>query len=82
MTMNIKQYLGLVGFAFVAVWIGSSFGDAVLCLVGLGLFYAIGAIVQGELDLGDVQERLRGGVDRGSGYAPPRPPIPPRRRVQ
>jgi hypothetical protein len=30
--INLKHYLGLLGFLFVAAWIGFSFGDAVLCL--------------------------------------------------
>lgn len=56
--MNIKQYLALLGFLFVAAWIGFNFGDAILCLVGAGVFYAVGAVLQGELDLGDVQSRI------------------------
>ena len=57
--MNIKQFLGLLGFLFVAAWIAFNFGYAILCLVGAGLFYAIGAVLQGELDLGDVQSRIQ-----------------------
>jgi hypothetical protein len=57
--INIKQYLGLIGFLFVAAWIGFNFGDAVLCLVGAVVFYAIGAVLQGEIDLGDVQARVQ-----------------------
>lgn len=57
--MNLKQFLGLLGFLFVAAWVGFNFGYAVLCLVGAALFYAIGAVLQGELDLGDVQSRIQ-----------------------
>jgi hypothetical protein len=57
--MNLKQFLGLLGFLFVAAWIVFNFGYAVLCLVGAGVFYAIGAVLQGELDLGDVQSRIQ-----------------------
>jgi hypothetical protein len=57
--INLKQYLALLGFLFVAAWIGFNFGDAVLCLVGAAVFYAIGAVLQGELDLGDVQARIQ-----------------------
>jgi hypothetical protein len=32
--MNLKQFLGLLGFLFVAAWIAFNFGYAVLCLVG------------------------------------------------
>jgi hypothetical protein len=57
--MNLKQFLGLLGFLFVAAWIAFNFGYAVLCQVGAGLFYAIGALLQGELDLGEVQSRIQ-----------------------
>jgi hypothetical protein len=57
--MNIKQYLALLGFLFVAAWIGFNFGDAILCLVGAGVFYTVGAVAQGELDLSDVQSRIQ-----------------------
>jgi hypothetical protein len=57
--INLKHYLGLLGFLFVAAWIGFNFGDAILCLVGACVFYAIGAVLQGELDLGDIQSRIQ-----------------------
>jgi hypothetical protein len=58
--IDLKLYLGLLGFLFVAAWIGfNNFGYAVLCLVGAAVFYAIGAVLQGEIDLGDVQARVR-----------------------
>ena len=57
--INLKQFLGLLGFLFVAAWIAFNFGYAILCLVGAGGFYAIGAVLQGELDLGDVQSRIQ-----------------------
>lgn len=57
--MNLKQFLALLGFLFVAAWIGFDFGDAILCLVGAIVFYAIGAVLQGEIDLGDLQARVQ-----------------------
>ena len=57
--INLKQFLGLLGFLFVAAWIAFNFGYAILCLVGAGVFYAVGAVLQGELDLGDVQSRIQ-----------------------
>jgi large-conductance mechanosensitive channel len=57
--ITIKHYLGLLGFLFVAAWIGFDFGQAVLCLVGAVIFYLIGEVVQGELDLGEMQARMR-----------------------
>lgn len=56
--MTIKQYLGLLGFLFVAAWIAFNLGDAVLCLVGAAVFAIIGALAQGEIDLATLQARL------------------------
>jgi len=57
--ITLKHYLGLLGFLFVAAWIAFDFGRAVLCLVGAVIFYLIGEVVQGELDLGEMQARIR-----------------------
>jgi hypothetical protein len=57
--ITIKHYLALLGFLFVAAWIGFDFGRAVLCLVGAVIFYLIGEVMQGELDLGEMQARMR-----------------------
>ena len=57
--ITLKHYLGLLGFLFVAAWIAFDFGRAVLCLVGAVVFYLIGEVVQGELDLGELQARIR-----------------------
>jgi hypothetical protein len=57
--MTLKQYLALIGFLFVAAWIGFNFGDAILCLVGAIAFYTVGSVLEGELDLGEMQSRLQ-----------------------
>jgi len=57
--MNFKNFLSLLGFLFVAAWIAFGFGDAILCLVGAGVFYALGAVLAGDLDLGEVQSRVQ-----------------------
>jgi hypothetical protein len=57
--IDLKHFLALLGFLFVAAWIAFNFGYAILCLLGAGLFYAIGAVVQGEVDLGEVQSRMQ-----------------------
>lgn len=54
-----KALLALLGFLFVAAWIALSFGEAVLCLLGAAVFYAVGAVLEGEIDLGDMQDRMR-----------------------
>jgi hypothetical protein len=57
--INLKYYLGLLGFLFVAAWIALNFGDAVLCLIGAIVFYAVGSVLEGEVDLGEMQSRLQ-----------------------
>ncbi len=59
--MNDRRHLAaLLGFAFVAAWIGFNFGYALLCLVGAGAFYGIAGVLSGSLDLGELQERISG----------------------
>lgn len=55
--MNPQQLAGLVGFLFVAAWIAFGVGDAILCLLGAAVFYAVIAFYRGELDLSDLQQR-------------------------
>jgi hypothetical protein len=57
--INLKYYLGLLGFLFVAAWITLDFGDAILCLVGAIVFYAVGSVLEGEIDLGEMQARMQ-----------------------
>ncbi len=58
--MNPQQLAGLLGFLFVAAWIAFGLGDAVLCLIGGGVFYAATAFFRGELDLAELQQRATG----------------------
>jgi hypothetical protein len=57
--ITLKHYLGLLGFLFAAAWIAFNFGYAVLCLVGAAVFYAIGAFLEGEWNVSDVQSRMQ-----------------------
>ena len=78
--MNTRKYFAaILGFAFVAAWIGIGFGNAVLCLVGAATFYAIIAFLEGDFDLADIQGRLRSDDTNTSG-SPARPRA--RARVQ
>ena len=72
-----KYFAAILGFAFVAAWIGVGFGNAVLCLVGAGIFYAIASFLEGDLDLADLQGRLR-----SSDTDPTAPPTRPRPRTR
>jgi hypothetical protein len=58
MTMTLKHLAAITGFAFVAVWIATGFGQAVLCLLGAIAFYCAAAVIHGDLRIADVQERL------------------------
>jgi hypothetical protein len=57
--MNLKQFAALLGFFFVFAWIAFSFGEAILCLLGALVFYGIAAVAQGDVDLAEVQARVR-----------------------
>jgi hypothetical protein len=56
--MNPRHLAALLGFAFVAAWIALSFGYALLCLAGAGVFYALAAVFEGDVDLGELQSRV------------------------
>jgi hypothetical protein len=56
--MTTRQFAALIGFAFVAVWIASNVGYAVLCVIGAGVFYAFAAVLEGDIDLGELQARV------------------------
>ncbi len=68
-----KHLFAVLGFATVAAWIAFGFGNAVLCLLGAAAFYALGAVAEGKIDLGELQQRMQGGA-----AAPPAPPAFPR----
>ena len=58
--MTSPQFAALLGFLFVATWVAFGFGNAVLCLLGAGLFMLASAFYRGELDLAAIQERASG----------------------
>lgn len=58
--MNPQQLAALLGFLSVAAWAALGFGDAVLCLIGAAVFYLVAAVLRGELDLAELQERVAG----------------------
>ena len=58
----------IAGFAFVAAWIGFSFGEALLCLLGAAVGWTAIAIIEGKINLADLQARLQNEDD-----APPAP---------
>jgi hypothetical protein len=68
-----KNLAAALGFAFVAAWIAFSFGEAVLCLLGAALFYAIASFLDGELDLADLQDRLSSSRTTTPSATTPRP---------
>lgn len=56
--MTTRHLAALLGFAFVAVWIALNFGYALLCLIGAGVFYALASVLDGDIDLGELQARV------------------------
>jgi hypothetical protein len=71
-----RAFAAGIGFAFVAAWIAFSFGEAILCLLGAAAFWAVAAVIEGDVDLGELQSRLRGREE------PSMPPPQPRPRVK
>jgi hypothetical protein len=57
---NDERFAALLGFAFVAAWVGFGFGEAILCLVGAAAFYGVARFMAGELELEDVRDRVEG----------------------
>ncbi len=82
--MITRKYLAAVlGFAFVAAWIGFGFGDAILCLLGAAIFYAAASFLEGDLDLAELQARFSSSSTTPTATTAPPPPRPrPRPRVQ
>ncbi len=75
--MNDRRTVAaVVGFAFVAAWIGFGFGEALLCLLGAAGFWVAAGVLTGKLDLGELQRRFS--VD--SDAVPASPPAAPRSR--
>ena len=68
--MTPRQFAALLGFLFAAAWIAFGFGEAILCLVGAGVFaglvYAAEAFLSGDIDLGDMQSRARSAAPQSS----------------
>ena len=68
--MTTRQFAALLGFLFAAAWIGFGLGEAILCLVGAGVFaglvYAAEAFLSGDIDLGDIQSRARSAAPQSS----------------
>jgi hypothetical protein len=58
--MTDRHFAALMGFAFVAAWVTLNFGYALLCLIGAGVFYALAAVLEGDIDLGELQSRVTG----------------------
>lgn len=56
--MNDRRLAAALGFAFVAAWIAFNFGYALLCLLGAAIFWAAAGVLDGNLDLGELQARL------------------------
>ncbi len=58
---DLKRFATLLGFAFAAAWIGFGFGDAILCLLAAGAFYAVASYLEGDVNLAELGDRFGGG---------------------
>ena len=71
--MTPEQFAALLGFLFTAAWIGFGLGEAILCLLGAGVFAALlysgAGFLRGDIDLGELQARM---TDRPGGGPAPR----------
>lgn len=72
--INRKQSAAALGFAFAAVWAGSGFVSALLCLVAAAAFYYAAAFLEGEVDLTEVQARFSAGP-RAKATEPAKPRV-------
>jgi hypothetical protein len=79
--MTNRHFAALLGFAFVAAWIALNFGYALLCLLGAGVFYALASVLEGDIDLGELQSRVTQQPPPGA-VRPPGASTVPRPRVQ
>ncbi len=72
--MTPRQFAALLGFLFTAAWIGFGLGEAILCLVGAGVFtallYAGEGFLRGDIDLGAFQTRVTNRPNASRGPAP------------
>jgi hypothetical protein len=73
-----KHLAAALGFAFVAAWIRFGLGDAILCLLGAAISYAVVSFLEGDLDLTDLQGRLGRDSATTPTTSPPRPRARPR----
>ena len=78
--MSSRQFAALIGFVFAVVWIAESLGDALLCLLAAAIGYAAVAFYEGDIDLAEVQDRVRGEVPPAR--TPGAPRAPARARVR
>ena len=72
--MTPRQFAALLGFLFIAAWIGFGSGEAILCLIGAavfaGLLYAGEGFLRGDIDLGELQARMTNRSNPSRGPAP------------
>lgn len=50
--MSVSQFLTLVGLALGAIWAFEGFGAAALAAFLAAVFYVVGLVLEGRLDLG------------------------------
>ena len=61
-----QQLAAILGVLFVAAWAALGFANALLCLIGVAVFYLATAIYRGELDLAELPQRSQPRASRAS----------------
>lgn len=56
----------------MAAWLTVDFGYALLCLLGAAIFWAAASVLDGHLDLGDLQARVTNRDDNAAAAPQPR----------
>lgn len=70
--MTDRRLAAALGFAFVAAWIAFNLGYALLCLLGAAIFWVAASVLDGNLDLGELQARVTNRDDNPTAAPPPR----------
>lgn len=78
--MTTRQFAAALGLAITLIWASEGFGEAVLALLVAAAAYAAVAFYEGDLDLAELQDRVRPDTRPAAPQPARRPGAPPRVR--
>jgi len=64
--MSRQQFAFAIGFAVVAVWAAAGFGAAVAAVLAGIAGFMIARVLDGQVDVGELVDRIGGGARRSS----------------